>query len=73
MAAISEIFFDLINNSFLFIVNQTQINEIGMIALYYLKQSLIGSRLGLNPGLIKLKSPALPSELPCFGQNGKEV
>ena len=29
-----------------------------------LKQSLIGSRWGLNPGPFDLESPALPSELP---------
>ena len=33
-----------------------------------LKHSLIGSRQGLNPGPFNLKSPGLPSELPCIGQ-----
>ena len=28
---------------------------------------LIGSRRGLNPRSLDLESPALPSELPCFG------
>ena len=34
---------------------------------HILNQSLIGSRWGLNPGPFNLKSPTLPSELPCLG------
>ena len=33
---------------------------------YILKQSLIESRRGLNPGPSNLESPALPSELLCY-------
>ena len=43
--------------------------DITIITGYIYKHDLIGSRQGLNPGHFNLESPALPSELPGFGNS----